>query len=71
MTFKQLKWEASMQFDKMEKDFYFTDQNGSIYLDELNVKRALFPLETVIIKNYVPTIKVVPKWYNILNLGQI
>lgn len=59
MTFWRLKQETKLQFGKNENEFYFADENGSIYLDELNVKKALFPLASTVVNGYVPKIKVV------------
>ena len=58
MTFGRLKEEASVQFDKNENEIFFANENGDIYLDELKVKKALFPFENINIKNYEPKIKV-------------
>ncbi len=65
MTFRRLKQETRLQFDKGENEFFFADEMGSIYLDELNVKKALFPLDNINIKGYEPIIKVVERYaYN-------
>jgi hypothetical protein len=65
IDFNRLKLETKVQFDKNENDFFFTDENGNIYLDNLNIRRALFPLESIVIENYVPTIYVVDRKTNI------
>jgi hypothetical protein len=65
IDFNRLKLETKVQFDKNENDFFFTDENGNIYLDNLNIRRALFPLESIVIENYVPTIYVIDRKNNI------
>jgi hypothetical protein len=65
IDFHRLKLETKVQFDKNENDFFFTDENGNIYLDNLNIRRALFPLESVVIENYVPTIYVIDRKTNL------
>lgn len=61
MSFAMLKLETKSQFDKEANEFFFADENDVIYMDKLNVKRALFPINSVNIKNYIPTIKVVDR----------
>ena len=61
MTFRRLKQETRLQFDKGENEFFFADENGSIYLDELNVKKSLFPLENINLKSFEPLIKVIER----------
>ena len=61
ITFSRLKTETKLLFDKSEKEFFFSDEMGCIYLDELNVKKALFPLENINVKNYEPIIRLVDR----------
>jgi hypothetical protein len=70
IDFHRLKVETKVQFDKSENDFFFTDENGNIYLDNLNIRRALFPLESVVIENYVPIIYVIDRKTNIPDLKE-
>ena len=64
MTFEKLKTETKLQFGKDANEFYFTDDEGNIFLDELRVVSALFPLSSVKVDNYEPVIKVVDKASN-------
>ena len=59
MDFKRMKLELTKQVDMEPKDFYFTDTKGHIFIDELNVKKALFAFNDCKIVNFEPTIKVV------------
>ena len=52
MTFEKLKDETKLQFGKEANEFYFADDKGNIFLDELKVIPALFPLSKVKIGNY-------------------
>ncbi len=61
MTFEKLKDETKLQFGKEANEFYFADDKGNIFLDELKVIPALFPLSKVKIGNYEPIINVVDK----------
>ena len=61
MTFKELKQEISILFNKPENEFFFTDENGCIYLDNLNVRKALFPFQNINIKNFEPMIKLIER----------
>ena len=61
LTFSKLKDETKLQFGKEADEFYFSDENGNIFLDELRVVPALFPLSEVKIKDYEPKIIVVDK----------
>lgn len=61
MTFSRLKLETKIQFDKNENEFYFTDEVGNIFLDDLNVKRVLFSLASTTVKGFTPIIKVVDR----------
>jgi hypothetical protein len=65
MDFLRLKQQTKIQFNKNENDFFFADENKNIYLDSLNVKRALFPLETVTIEKYEPTIMLLDRYNNV------
>jgi len=56
MSFKDLKEETKSQFDREIDEFFFVDQENRIYLDNMNVKKALFPLEKIAIKNTIPKI---------------
>ena len=58
MTFKDLKEETKSQFDREVNEFFFTDEKNRIYLDNMNVKKALFPLERIAVKNTMPRILV-------------
>jgi hypothetical protein len=60
-TFQSLKKMIKRQLDKDEEDFYFTDQYGMIYLDNLSVRRALFPFSNVNIRGYTPLVKIIDK----------
>ena len=61
MTFKELKQEISILFNKSENEFFFTDENGCIYLDNLNVRKSLFPFQNINIKNFEPMIKLIER----------
>ena len=61
LTFSKLKDETKLQFGKEADEFYFSDENGNIFLDELRVVPAFFPLSEVKIKDYEPKIIVVDK----------
>ena len=61
LTFSKLKDETKLQFGKEADEFYFSDENGNIFLDELRVVPALFPLSEVKIKDYEPRIIVIDK----------
>ena len=61
MTFEKLKDETKLQFGKEANEFYFADEKGNIFLDELKVIPALFPLSMVKVRNYEPLIKVIDK----------
>ena len=63
MTFEKLKDETKLQFGKEANEFYFADEKGNIFLDELKVIPALFPLSKVKIGNYEPIINVVDKMF--------
>jgi hypothetical protein len=65
MDFLRLKQQTKIQFNKNENDFFFADENKNIYLDSLNVKKALFPLETVTIEKYEPTIILLDRYNNV------
>lgn len=56
MTFKDLKEETKSQFDRETNEFFFSDEKNRIYLDNMNVKKALFPLEKIAVKNTIPRI---------------
>jgi hypothetical protein len=71
MTFFRLKQETKVQFDKDEDEFYFCDEYDQIYLDDLNVKKALFPLSTVTIKEFLPIIRVLDKKPKIKNKEEL
>ena len=58
-TFYDLKKEIKNNFAKNEDDFFLSDENGLIYLDDLIIKNCLFPLKNCSIRNYIPTIYVV------------
>ena len=74
MTFEKLKDETKLQFGKEANEFYFADEKGNIFLDELKVIPALFPLSKVKIGNYEPIINVVdiihPKKRKIIDLDE-
>ena len=59
MTFKILKDSVKSQFDREAHEFYFMDENKQIFLNEMNVKKALFPLNKVTVKNIVPQIQLI------------
>ena len=61
MTFAKLKEETKVQFGKDANEFFFCDENGSIFLDELKVVKALFPLSCAKIEKYYPLIIVKDK----------
>jgi hypothetical protein len=58
-TFLRLKQETKNQFNRNPSEFFFSDMDNNIFLDEMNVKKALFPLSSVIIVGFQPTIKVI------------
>lgn len=58
-TFLRLKQETKNQFNRNPSEFFFADMDNNIFLDEMNVKKALFPLSSVIIVGFQPTIKVI------------
>jgi len=58
LTFKELKEETKSQFDREINEFFFLDEKNRVYLDNMNVKRALFPLEKISVKNTMPKILV-------------
>jgi hypothetical protein len=64
MDFLRLKQQTKIQFNKNENDFFFADEKKNIYLDSLNVKKALFPLESVTIEKYEPTIMLLDRYNN-------
>lgn len=61
ITFGGLKDETKAQLGRKANEFFFADQNGGIYGDELKVVPALFPLSKVMVDKYQPIIKVVEK----------
>ena len=61
MTFAKLKEETKVQFGKDANEFFFCDESGSIFLDELKVVKALFPLSSAKIEKYIPVILVKDK----------
>lgn len=61
MTFFRLKVETKIQFDKNENEFYFADEEGKIFLDDLNVKKSLFSLSSTTVKGFTPIIRVIDK----------
>jgi hypothetical protein len=68
MTFKHLKSEIMHQFDKREEEFYFTDEKGAIFLDNLSVRKCLFPLSRVNIRGNMPVLIVIDKKSKLENL---
>lgn len=60
-TFFRLKQNFKRQFDKKENEFYFTDERGYVYLDDQSVRKSLFSLKKVCIKDYIPVIRVIEK----------
>lgn len=68
MNFSRLKNDLKLQFDKKEDEFYFADENRSIYLDNFNVRKSLFPLSKVNIKGYEPIVLVLDKKSRLQNM---
>ena len=58
MTFGALRQNYCEKHNLNLNEAYFTDEKGNIYLDDLNVKQCLFPLDNLILKDYKPIIKV-------------
>ena len=56
MDFLTLKTQIKSFLGKQEKEIYFVDENGYVFLDELNVKNALFPLSNVYLSDFMPVI---------------
>lgn len=54
MTFRVLKEQLKAQFDRDLHEFFFVDEKNRIFLDDMNVKKALFPLSNVAVKNIIP-----------------
>jgi hypothetical protein len=71
IKFADLKQEMKLHIGKKEDEFYFVDENGSIFLDNMNIKCVLFPLSKINIINYLPIIRVVNKSNKIDNLNKI
>lgn len=59
LNFGDLKREYCSSNNISLKELYFTDKDGNIYLDNENIKAALFPLDNYVIKENKPIIKVV------------
>ena len=68
MTFKGLKLFFKHQFNKSETDFFFADKNNRLYLDDMNIKKTLFPFSSVILRNEFPLIKAIDKVKKIKNI---
>jgi hypothetical protein len=60
-TFKKLKTDIKLLFNKRENEFFLADDRGIIFMDELNVRTCLFPLRNVNIKNNEPVVRVIDK----------
>jgi len=58
LTFLELKIDTKNQFDREEDEFFFIDENNRIFLDDMNVKKSLFPLNKIVVKNTIPRISV-------------
>jgi hypothetical protein len=54
ITFGRLKESVMSNLDREIHEFYFTDKNSAIYMDEMNVKKALFPLDKVNVVGVMP-----------------
>lgn len=54
LTFQNLKESIKSHLDREINEFYFTDVNNAIYLDDMNVKKALFPLDKVNVVGIMP-----------------
>ncbi len=59
MDFNRLKLDLIKQLDMRKNDFYFEDENGCLLLDNLKVKKALFPFFGCKIKGHEPMIRVI------------
>jgi len=60
-TFFNIKQEVNNDLAKTESEFFLTDENGVVYLDNLNVVKALFPFKNVRINNYIPKLLILVK----------
>ncbi len=60
-TFFYLKQEVNNDMNLTEIEFFLTNDQGVVFLDHLNVKRALFPFKSLRVKNYIPTLYVLEK----------
>jgi hypothetical protein len=68
-TFYNLKQKMKNHFNRNEKEFCFTDENGYIFIDELSVRKSLFPLSEVVVHGYIPIIKFKEKRNSIRDVG--
>jgi hypothetical protein len=59
MTFLDLKNDMKFQIGRSENEFFFSDMNNNIYLDNFRIREILFPFKKVIIKNNTPTIYII------------
>jgi len=59
MTFLDLKNEIKFQIGRSENEFFFCDNNKSIFLDDFYVKDVLFPFGKIVLKNSLPIIKII------------
>lgn len=61
MTFGDLKADYCLKNNIKQSELYFTDIDQNIYLDNLNVKNVLFPIENLYLQGNEPIIYVVKK----------
>lgn len=61
MTFGDLKLDYCQKNNIKTSELYFTDIDHNIYLDNLNVKNVLFPIDNIYLQGNEPIIYVVKK----------
>lgn len=61
MTFGDLKVDYCLKNNIKKSELYFTDIDQNIYLDNLNVKNVLFPIDNLYLQGNEPIIYVVKK----------
>jgi len=59
MDFARMKLDLTKQIDISQNEFFFVDEKDCLLIDELNVKKSLFPFSDSKIRNYEPTIKII------------
>lgn len=58
MTFDKLKNDTKLQYGKEAEEFFFEDQKGNVFLDDLRVIPALFPFSQAVLDKETPVIYV-------------